>query len=121
MSNPPRQDDIVCRCMGVTRQQLEEEMELHQAYSFHDIREVTGICSKCCHCFPNIEEVIRSHPKNREIICYCMEVTRDEMLDAIRQGATEVTDIMQKTHAGTGCGRCRIQLRKILAEQSREA
>ena len=38
--------------------------------------------------------------------CICHAVTKDEMRDAISQGATDPVTIARETKAGTGCGAC---------------
>lgn len=52
------------------------------------------------------------------IICRCEEVTRDEVEQAIRDGATSIPGIKKRTHAGMGLcqGRtCRKLIAAILA------
>ena len=40
--------------------------------------------------------------ENDIIICRCQEVTRQEILDAIEQGATTVDGVKRRTRAGMG-------------------
>jgi NAD(P)H-nitrite reductase large subunit len=52
-------------------------------------------------------------------ICRCEEVTREEVAQAIREGATTLTGIKKRTHAGMGLcqGRtCRKLITGMLAE-----
>lgn len=38
----------------------------------------------------------------REIVCRCEEVTREEIMQAIRQGARSLDDVKKRTRAGMG-------------------
>ena len=54
-----------------------------------------------------------------ETICYCMDITKEEILDAIRnKGAKTVDAITDITEAGTGCGGCISAIEEILEEES---
>jgi assimilatory nitrate reductase catalytic subunit len=51
------------------------------------------------------------------IVCACMDVSRDEIIAAITSGrAATVAEIGQCTAAGTNCGSCRSEIRRILAD-----
>ncbi|QEK12443.1 (2Fe-2S)-binding protein [Crassaminicella thermophila] len=57
----------------------------------------------------------------KEIICRCEEVTRDEIEETIKNGATTMNEIKKWTRAGMGLcqGRiCRKLVEKILAEKT---
>ncbi len=55
------------------------------------------------------------------MICRCQEVTRQEIIDAIRDGATTVDGVKRRTRAGMGlcqaktCGRL---IERIIAEET---
>lgn len=52
---------------------------------------------------------------DEELICYCFEVTKDQIIQAIKKhDITEVTDITWFTRAGAGCGGCGSDLIDIL-------
>ncbi len=52
-----------------------------------------------------------------EIICNCMQITLEEIIEAINSGATSL-DLLQETiEVGTGCGRCLPQIKKVLADK----
>jgi len=40
-------------------------------------------------------------------VCLCMEVTLGEILEAIKNGACTIEEIMEATDAGTACGLCK--------------
>lgn len=57
--------------------------------------------------------------KGREIICQCEQVTKEEILEAIRRGANTVDGVKRRTGSGMGrCqgGRCAYAIRRILEE-----
>ena len=59
--------------------------------------------------------------EERELICRCEEVYRDEIIQAIRDGATTMNELKRFTRAGMGLcqGRtCRRLVERILAEQT---
>ena len=55
------------------------------------------------------------------LICRCQEVTRQEIIEAIRDGATTVDGVKRRTRAGMGlcqgktCGRL---IQRIIAEET---
>ena len=52
-----------------------------------------------------------------EIICHCVEVSREEIENAIREkGLKTVEEVGEVTNAGTGCGGCQEQIQEILDE-----
>jgi ferredoxin-nitrate reductase len=55
------------------------------------------------------------------VVCSCAEVTREQIEQAIAAGGLErVSAVAQATGATTGCGGCRAQVERILAERTRE-
>lgn len=61
-----------------------------------------------------------SEDKGKTYICRCEEVTREEIEQAIREGATTLTGIKRRTHAGMGLcqGRtCRKMISSLLAKK----
>lgn len=55
------------------------------------------------------------------IICRCQEVTRQEILDAIADGATTVDGVKRRTRAGMGLCQgktCERLVAKIISEQT---
>ena len=39
-------------------------------------------------------------------VCFCMGITLEEIMDAIKNGACDIESIMEQTDAGAGCGMC---------------
>jgi bacterioferritin-associated ferredoxin len=50
-------------------------------------------------------------------ICHCLAVREAEILDAVAAGATNVREIARTCGAGSGCGGCRVELRRLCAQQ----
>jgi NAD(P)H-nitrite reductase large subunit len=54
---------------------------------------------------------------NNEIICHCMDVTRGEIIAAIKELKLKtVEEVGKATEAGTGCGGCQSVIQEILDE-----
>lgn len=52
--------------------------------------------------------------KSNTVICNCMQVTIEELEDAVKKGATNILMLQEATGASTGCGRCTTQITDIL-------
>ena len=52
-----------------------------------------------------------------EIICFCQDITYEEIVTAIKNGAHTVDDIGDVTEAGITCGGCIEDLEEILEEE----
>ena len=51
----------------------------------------------------------------KEIICHCMEITRGEIIDAIKSDKLKTVDeVGDVTEAGTVCGSCQDDIKDIL-------
>ncbi|SCH50028.1 MULTISPECIES: (2Fe-2S)-binding protein [unclassified Romboutsia] len=44
---------------------------------------------------------------NSQKVCGCFNVTVQDLIDAKEKGCKSVKEIMNETHAGKACGRCR--------------
>lgn len=54
---------------------------------------------------------------NNEIICNCMQVTRGDIIKAIKEKSLQtLEEVGEETQAGTGCGSCLEDIEKILKE-----
>lgn len=52
-----------------------------------------------------------------EIICHCNEITRGQIIDAIKNGGlTTFDEVAEATEAGTVCGSCQDDIEEILEE-----
>ena len=52
-----------------------------------------------------------------DIICHCQQITYDEILKAIQNGAQTVEVIGDITEAGIACGSCIEDIEEILEEE----
>lgn len=43
---------------------------------------------------------------NDDVVCGCMNVTVQNIKDAIKNGAKSFEEVQEATNAGTGCGNC---------------
>ena len=49
-----------------------------------------------------------------EVICNCFNVTKDDILEAIKNGAKTLEEVQEATSAGTGCGSCLDQINEVV-------
>ena len=62
------------------------------------------------------------HPVPAELFEAVRIVTREQIVDAIgTEGLERVSDVARATGATTGCGGCRTQVERLLAEHDRES
>jgi len=51
-------------------------------------------------------EILSRKIKENQIICGCMKVTVQDMINAIKKGARSFEEVQAVTKVGTGCGNC---------------
>lgn len=51
-----------------------------------------------------------------DVICYCMDITYEKILEAIQNGAKTVEEVIEATDAGITCGYCIEDLEDIIEE-----
>lgn len=62
-------------------------------------------------------ELSQLSPRNGEIVCHCLRVSRTEINEAIDAGEVQtVKCVMRKTRAGSGCMACHCTIRRMLAD-----
>lgn len=52
----------------------------------------------------------------REIVCQCLNVSREEIEEAVASGVTDFSVLQDKTKVGTGCGSCVERVKALLEE-----
>ena len=50
------------------------------------------------------------------IICECMNVSYEDIKNAVKEGAKTLDDIKEATEAGTICGACEDEIQEVLDE-----
>lgn len=53
---------------------------------------------------------------NRRLVCVCNLVTEKEILQVLKKGACTTADIQMQTRAGTSCGRCLMEIDRIVED-----
>jgi bacterioferritin-associated ferredoxin len=53
---------------------------------------------------------------SRRLVCVCNVVTESEILQVLKKGARSTADIQLMTRAGTSCGRCLMEIDRIVEE-----
>ena len=99
-------------------QRLTKELEAEINPDFEPVR--SGIRKAAGRSFEQRAKLVEENPDYGEIVCVCEDVSRAEVLEAVRRGAITVDGV--KRRVGTGMGRCqgtRCQ-RQIEAILSRE-
>lgn len=56
----------------------------------------------------------------RKVVCGCYNVKEDTIVELINDGINTVEEIGEVTKAGTGCGRCKCGIRKVIDRQTAE-
>ena len=51
-----------------------------------------------------------------ETICYCLNISKKDIKEAIENGATSLSEVQERTGAGTICGTCLDQLEAVVEE-----
>lgn len=70
--------------------------------------------------FAERKALVEAAPDYGDVLCLCEDVSRGEVLEAIRRGARDVEGVKRRTGAGLGrCqgGRCRLRIEELLEEQ----
>lgn len=60
----------------------------------------------------------RDSSDTEAVICHCNQVRRQQLLWAIEHGCKTLTELGNRTGAGTGCGSCRGQLARLLLQHA---
>ncbi|MGB3331861.1 MAG: (2Fe-2S)-binding protein [Mycobacterium sp.] len=54
-------------------------------------------------------------------VCLCAGVTSQQVIDAVRAGAATTKQVGERTGAGAVCGRCRTNIRALIATTLQES
>jgi len=62
----------------------------------------------------------KAEPVSGRLVCSCNNVGSGNIENRIAAGCTELSEISAATGAGTGCGSCRVEIKKILEKKLQE-
>ena len=57
-----------------------------------------------------------SYEQGDYTVCFCQQIDKTTISEAIRQGATTLASVCQQTGAGSQCGSCQIYIKEMLGE-----
>ncbi len=70
------------------------------ARTVQEIKDMTDIVIENDEEYREIDRLIQN-------VCKCQNVSVNEVVAAVKNGAQTVEQVMEETKAGTGCGRCK--------------
>ena len=113
-------------------------MTLEQAYKLSpkDIaKELGGLPENKVHCSVLGDKALRAaivdyykrngmqdkvKEEDARVVCHCMNVTDEEIEEAVLEGARSFLDIQERTKAGTVCGECKEDILRLLDKYKTE-
>lgn len=80
------------------------------ARTVEEVAAKTGLCGVCDGCQTELPGILSS-------VCGCKNVSLEEVIRAVQQGADTVDKVSEVTGAGTGedCGRCKALIANVIA------
>lgn len=76
------------------------EAQAQGARTVQDVKDMTDIVIENDEEYREIDRVVQN-------VCKCQNVSVNEVVAAVKNGAQTVDQVMEETKAGTGCGRCK--------------
>ena len=74
--------------------------QVQGARTVQDIKDMTDIVIENDEEYREIDRLVQN-------VCKCQNVSVNEVVSAVKNGAQTVEQIMEENKAGTGCGRCK--------------
>ncbi len=104
------QPKVICGCMNVTEKDIMNAIN-KGANSFEEVQVATKVGTGCGNCVAGnkklVDEVLLSKKINEnQIVCGCMKVRVQDIVNAIKGGARSFEEVQTVTKVGTGCGNC---------------
>lgn len=108
-------------------------MELEKAYNISNkaiLEELGGLPDRKVHCSVLGDKALRKsidnyyashgmekrvHETTSRIVCECMEVSEEDIEDAVLEGAGNYYQLQEATRVGTSCGKCEEEARELLS------
>ena len=111
---------VVCGCYNVTDQDLKNAIN-KGAKSYKEVQEITKVGTGCGKCSPGNEVlvnkmILKKKIDENQVVCGCFNVKVQDMIQAIKNGASSFEDVQAVTKAGTGCGGCVAGNKALVAE-----
>ncbi|MCL1988430.1 MAG: (2Fe-2S)-binding protein [Firmicutes bacterium] len=76
--------------------------------TLEEIKADTNVCGECPGCKENLDWILSS-------VCGCKNVSLEEVIAAVKNGADTVAKVGEATRAGTDCERCTKLIENIIA------
>ena len=104
------QSQVVCGCMKVTDLDIKKAIK-NGASSFEEVQAVTKVGTGCGNCVETNkvlvnELLLKKKIAENQIVCGCMKVTAQDIVNAVKNGASSFEEVQTVTKVGTGCGNC---------------
>lgn len=112
--------NVICGCINVTEQDLIDAVN-KGANSFKEVQDITKVGTGCGKCVGSNEALVNELILNKKIdenpvVCGCMDVKLQDMINAIKNGAKSFEEVQTATNVGTGCGMCVESNRALVSE-----
>ena len=53
--------ELLCYCVPTTREELLQAMEKYKLKTLEEIQKVTGVCTGCQSCYPDVLEILAEY------------------------------------------------------------
>lgn len=103
-------NSVICRCHNVTVDDLNNSINNGVKF-FEEAQEITKIGTGCGKCVANNkvlfnELLLTNRIDENAVVCGCLQVTVQDLDEAIKNGAKSLEEVQEITQVGTGCGQC---------------
>lgn len=59
------------------------------------------------------KEYLEKNQNKNEKVCRCFNISSDDIVKTINEGARSIKDVRMTTKAGMGCGRCNASVERV--------
>lgn len=114
------ENKVVCGCYKVTIKDLNNAIK-NGANSFQEVQLATKVGTGCGNCVDGNKELVNKlllakKIDENQVVCGCFNVTVNDLVKAIKNGANSFQEVQLATKVGTGCGNC-VDSNKALVAQ----
>lgn len=101
-------NEIICTTNNVEYITIRKAM-ISGARTIEELIDKVDVCATCEGCKEHLERILGS-------VCGCMNVSLEEVIKAIKNGADTVEKVGEVTGAGTkeGCGKCQALIANVI-------